>query len=100
MPTRITFCLLLCLAGVSLPLHAGPGPVARTAPPLSALQPETGMIAIAPAVPRSILEPLPEPARSAYRFSITGSPASNGGALLLGALLAAGYIVRRRLLPD
>ena len=100
MPARITFCLLLCLAGVSLPVHAAPRPVARPAAPLSALQPEAAMMAVQPAGPRSILEPLPPPPASAYRFSITGSSGSNGGALIFGALLVAGYIVRRRLLPD
>lgn len=100
MQTRIIFCLLLGLAGASLPLQARDSPAGQLAPPVSALQPESGKVLAAPASRGSILEPPAAPDNSAYHFSMIESPQSNGWSLLFGALLTGGFIVHRRLRPD
>jgi hypothetical protein len=95
MQTWIIFCLLLGLAGASLPLQARDSPAGQLAPPVSALQPESGKVFAAPASRGSILEQPAAPGISAYYFSMIESPQSNGWSLLFGALLTGGVIVHR-----
>lgn len=50
-----------------------------------------------PPSPGSILDPANGPGGPNYRFSLRTPPQPDGGALLLGAIACAAFIVRRRL---